>query len=71
MTVLRTGAWAVCGALVILYVFFVAIGGVDPVAAGAATLVVVALAAGWLAHSWRALMHGGGSSRADRERRGF
>lgn len=64
-------AWAVCGGLVIAYLFFVAIGGVNPVTARTASFVVLGLAALWLAHAWRALLHGGASSRADRERRGF
>jgi hypothetical protein len=67
----KAAAWAVCGGLVIAYLFFVAIGGVNPATATTATFVVLGLAALWLAHAWRGLIHGGGSSRADRERRGF
>jgi uncharacterized membrane protein len=68
---MKAFAWAVCGGLVIAYLFFVAIGGVDPVTAGAASLVVLALGGLWLSHAWRTVLHGGASSRADRERRGF
>jgi hypothetical protein len=67
----KAALWAVCGGVVIAYLFFVAIGGVNPVTATTASFVVVGLAALWLAHAWRGLMHGGSSSRADRERRGF
>jgi hypothetical protein len=67
----KAAVWAVCGGLVIAYLFFVAIGGVDPVTARTASFVVIGLAALWLAHAWRGLVHGGGSNRADRERRGF
>lgn len=64
-------AWAVCGGLVIAYLFFIAIGGVNPATARTASFVVAGLAILWLAHAWRSLFHGGASSRADRERRGF
>jgi hypothetical protein len=64
-------AWAVCGGLVIAYLFFVVIGGVDPGTARTASFVVAGLALAWLAHAWRSLLDGGTSSRADRERRGF
>jgi hypothetical protein len=67
----RAAVWAVCGGLVIAYLFFVAIGGVNPVTATTASFVVIGLAALWLAHAWRGLIHGAGSSRSDRERRGF
>lgn len=71
LATVRAAAWAICGGLVIAYLFFVAIGGVDPGTAWIASLVVAGLAALWLAHAWRALVFGGSSNRADRERRGF
>jgi branched-subunit amino acid ABC-type transport system permease component len=67
----KSFAWAVCGGLVIAHLFFVAIGGVNPVTARTASLVVAGLAVLWLTHAWRSLLHGATSSRADRERRGF
>ena len=65
------GFWALVGSVVVLYLFFVAIGGVDPDDARAASIVVLVLAVLWLAHAWRRLWTGGYSSRGDRERRGF
>ena len=67
----RTIAWAVVGGLVVLFLFFLALGAVDPAEARVATIVVLALAIAWLAHSWRRLLAGGTGDRADRERRGF
>jgi hypothetical protein len=67
----KAALWAVCGGVVIAYLFFVAIGGVNPLTATTASLVVLGLAALWLAHAGRGLIRGGASSRADRERRGF
>src|SRR4051812_31903142 len=63
--------WAATGALVVLYVFFVVIGSVDPSEQpgwGIAALVLPVL---WLAHSGRRLWSGGASPAGDRERRGF
>lgn len=67
----RAFVWAFIGSIVVLYLFFVAIGGVDPEEARAATIVILVLALAWLAHSWRRLWAGGFVSRPDRERRGF
>jgi hypothetical protein len=47
--------WAVCGALVVLFIFFAALGAIDPAEAVELTVVVLALAALWLAHAWREL----------------
>jgi len=68
---LQAAFWAVIGAIVVLYLFFVALGGVDPDEAPAATIVIAVLALMWLAHAWRRIWAGGYSSSADRERRGF
>jgi hypothetical protein len=64
--------WAVVGALVVLYLFFVVVGTVDPTEAKAASIAVLVLAVAWLAHAWRrVVLRGGHVSRPDRERRGF
>lgn len=63
--------WALVGALVVVYLFFVALGGVEPSDAPVATGIALGLAVLWLAHSWRRLLLGAGSPSADRERRGF
>jgi len=47
--------WAACATIVVLFIFFAALGAVDPGDAVALTAVVLALAALWLAHEWRGL----------------
>jgi hypothetical protein len=47
--------WAVCAAIVVMFIFFAALGAVEPGDAVEVTAVVVALAAAWLAHAWRDL----------------
>jgi hypothetical protein len=47
--------WAVCGAIVLLFIFFAALGAVEPDEALELTIVVLALAVLWLAHAWRGL----------------
>ncbi|MGH2848205.1 MAG: hypothetical protein ACRDL0_19695 [Thermoleophilaceae bacterium] len=47
--------WATCGAIVVLFIFFAALGAIEPGDALELTIVVVALAALWLAHAWRGL----------------
>ena len=66
-----TFAAALCGALVVLYLFFIAIGGVDPTEDKGWTIAALVLAILWLAYSWRRLWAGGASPASDRERRGF
>lgn len=68
---LRAAFWAIIGSLVVVYLFFVALGGVEPDDAPVATAVVLVLAVLWLAHAWRRLITGGSSPLGDRERRGF
>ena len=63
--------WALVGALVVAYLFFIALGGIDPADAPMATGIALGLAVLWLAHSWRRLLLGSRSPSADRERRGF
>jgi hypothetical protein len=46
------GFWAVCGAIVVLFIFFAALGAVEPGEAVELTVVVLALAVLWLAHAW-------------------
>jgi hypothetical protein len=47
--------WGACAAIVLLFIFFAALGAIDPVEAIAITAVVVALAVLWLAHAWSGL----------------
>jgi len=68
---LRAAFWAIIGSIVVIYLFFLALGGVDPGDAEVATIVVLVLAVLWLAHAWRRLITGGSSPSGDRERRGF
>ena len=62
---------SICGALVVLYLFFVLVGGVDPTQDEGWTIAALVLAILWLVYSWRRLWSGGASPTADRERRGF
>jgi hypothetical protein len=73
---LRVGAAAavaVCGGLVVIYLFFGAIGAVDFVAAAAATVVAVVMGAVWIGGYWyrQRTIDPRAPSRMDRERRGF
>jgi hypothetical protein len=52
---LAHGFWAMCGSLVILFIFFAALGAIDPTEAVEVTVVVLALAVLRLAHAWREL----------------
>jgi hypothetical protein len=65
-------AIAICGGLVVMFVFFWALGAIDVRVAVAATVVTVALLLVWLA----AFVYRGGQeetlvTKQDRERRGF
>ncbi|MDX6697466.1 MAG: hypothetical protein QOE65_863 [Solirubrobacteraceae bacterium] len=64
-------AWALVGAVVVLYLFLLVVDAVNPDRAPAASIVVLVLAVVWVAHAWRRLYAGGHVSRPDRERRGF
>jgi hypothetical protein len=57
--------WALCAAIVVLFIFFAALGAVEPGDAVELTVVVVALAAAWLAHAWRDLWRDERRERAD------
>jgi hypothetical protein len=63
--------WAIMGAAVVVYLFFVVLGGVDPGDAPVVSGIVLGLAVIWFAHSWRRIIGGGGVTPSDRERRGF
>jgi hypothetical protein len=69
---LATVLWTLVGAVVALYVFFLAIGGIDPGDAVVASLVVALLAAAWAVHYFFG-RPGDAEHRdqTDRERRGF
>ena len=67
----RAAFWAIIGSIVVIYLFFLALGGIDPGDAKVATIVVLVLAVLWLAHAWRRLITGGSSPVGDRERRGY
>jgi putative flippase GtrA len=65
-------AIAMCGGLVVLYLFFVAIGTIDIAHAAVTTAAVVVLALIWLAAYWYRLKTNAlVVQRPDRERRGF
>ena len=64
--------FAVCGGLVVLYVFFVVIGAINIGDAAVATGGAVVLSLIWLLGFWRRLQTGAAMvQRPDRERRGF
>ena len=46
-------AWAICGALVLVYIFLATLGAFEPGDVIVLTAGAVALAAAWLAHEWR------------------
>jgi hypothetical protein len=63
---------AFCGGLVVLFLFFVAIGTVDPGDAVAATIGAVVLTLVWLAGAYQRYRSGAiFITRRDRERRGY
>jgi membrane protein YdbS with pleckstrin-like domain len=68
---IRAAVWAILGAGVVLYLFLLAVGGINPDNARVVTAAVAVVAVVWVVHAWRRLWSGGYSSRADRERRGF
>jgi len=63
--------WAIAGALVVGYLFFMALGNVRPGDAPAATVAALVIGVLWVAHAWRRLLVGSRSPVGDRERRGF
>ncbi len=69
----RTVIWSLVGAIVLLGVFFFALGGLEPSEAEVMVIVVGVLAIAWLVHFWRnrSAATDVRLSRGDRERRGF
>jgi hypothetical protein len=63
--------WALVGAMVVGYAFFLALAAVRPGDAPVATIVALALGLVWIAHAWRRVLIGSRSPVGDRERRGF
>jgi hypothetical protein len=64
--------FAICGGLVVIYVFFALFGAFDPGDAVAASLVAVGLGVVWFFGYWQRLRTGAARiQRADRERRGY
>ena len=68
---LMTFVPALCGALVVVYLFFVAVSGADLADDPEWAIAALVLALIWLLSSWRRLLAGGASPTGDRERRGF
>ena len=62
---------ALCGALVVVYLFFVAVSGSELAGEPGWAIAALILALIWLVASWRRLLAGGASPIGDRERRGF
>jgi hypothetical protein len=50
-------AWALCGGLVLIYIFLAALDAFDPGDVVLVTAAAVVLAALWLAHEWREQFH--------------
>lgn len=69
----RAALWTLVGAVVILGIFFFALGGVDPAEAEVMAVVIAVLAVLWGIHFWRS-RNAADDIRLqghDRERRGF
>lgn len=72
MSNVRAFLWALTGSAVVLFIFFAAVGGIDPAEAWIATVVVAVLAVLWILHARSRLFgNSDASSQTDRERRGF
>jgi len=65
--------FALCGAFVVIYLFFAIFGAVDVGQAAVASGIAILLAVIWLAGFWQRRVRGGDAiaQRPDRERRGF
>lgn len=63
--------WAILGAAVVAYLFFMVLGNVKPGDAPVPSAIALGLAVLWLAHAWRRVFIGSRSPARDRERRGF
>ena len=51
----RHAFWVVCGSLVLLGIFFAALGAFDPTEAVGLTVALLVMAALWLGHEWSGL----------------
>jgi len=69
----RAALWTLVGAVILLGVFFFALGGVDPAEAEVMAILIVVLAVLWGIHFWRtrSVATDIRVQRGDRERRGF
>jgi fatty acid desaturase len=69
----RAAFWALAAAVVLRFVFFAALGGIDPGDATVISIVVAVLGVLWIVHFLRirATTDESRLSRSDRERRGF
>src|SRR4051795_2485414 len=65
---LMPALWALIGAAVVVYLFFVVLGNVSYDDAPAASIAALVLAVLWLAHAWRRVFIGSRSPVGDRER---
>ena len=63
--------WAIIGAAVVAYLFFIVLGNIKPSEAPVASVIALVLAVIWLVHAWRRVFVGSRSDPSDRERRGF
>ena len=65
--------WSLTGGLVLLFVFFAALGAFDPAEAVGLSVAIVAVGLIWLVHAWPRLRgeEGAPGSQRARERRGF
>ena len=63
--------WAIIGAAVVAYLFFIVLGNIKPSEAPVASVIALVLAVIWLVHAWRRVFVGARSDPSDRERRGF
>lgn len=73
LNTLRAALWALTGAVVVLFIFFAILGGINLAEAGVASIAVGVLAILWLVHFLRrrAIAEDPRVNRNDRERRGF
>ena len=53
----RHALWIACGSLVLLGIFFAALGAFDPTEAVGLTALLLVMAGLWLAHEWSGLWH--------------
>lgn len=73
LNTLRAVLWSLTGAIIVLFIFFAAVGGINLIEAGVVSIAVAVLAILWLGHFLhrRAIADDPRVNRSDRERRGF